>query len=203
MSNEFEYREPDPNKKSAKDRWDALYAGSSFLFGKEPIAFLKDSAQHFMKGPVLDVACGEGRNAVFLAQQGHAVTGLDCSPVAIERGQKLAAEKSVQVEFKVQNLDFYLVPLMKFSNIIMTYFRPQARFFSEIRRGLAMNGFFLLEAFTVSQLKSQQLKHLEFEDCYKPNEVLTLLKGFHILYYKEMEIGGQRLVQVLAQKAAV
>ena len=201
----MQYREPDPNKKSAKDRWNGLYEGSDFLFGKEPIAFLKHYLPQLMKGEALDVAMGEGRNTVFLAEQGFKTSGLDCSEKAIEKAKALAKEKGVELDAKTQNLDFYLMPLMKFNTVIMTYFRPQARFFTEIRRGLAQGGTFLLEAHTVEHYKAHQGKNpnIEFEDCYKPNEVLQNLKGFHVMYYKEMEEGGNHIVQAIAKKVGV
>jgi hypothetical protein len=80
--------------------------------------------------------------------------------------------------------------------------RPQARFFSEIRRGLVQGGTFLLEAYTVEQIRHQATPNplLDFEECYKPNEVLSHLREFHILFYKEMAEGSSHLVQVIAQK---
>ncbi|MBY0370733.1 class I SAM-dependent methyltransferase, partial [bacterium] len=169
---DIRYPEPDPNKKSAQDVWNARYAGDRFLFGKEPILALKNQLSHLRKGRTLDIAMGEGRNAVYLAQNGFQVEGMDCSSVAIEKVAKLAAEKGVQVEAKTQNLDFFLMPLMKYDTIVMSYFRPQARFFSEIRRGLVNGGTFLLEAYTVAQAKAAPNPNLDFDECYKPNEIL-------------------------------
>jgi hypothetical protein len=130
------------------------------------------------------------------------VEGVDCSPKAIEKSKKLAEEKGVKIEAKVQNLDFFLMPLMRYNSVIMTYFRPQARFFNEIRRGLVLGGTMLLEAYTVEHLRQHGNNNplIEIEDCYKPNEVLSYLKDLHVLYYKEMREGDAYLVQVLAQK---
>ncbi len=199
---DFKYPEPDPNKKTAAEVWNARYAGEKYLFGKEPVLALKNHLEHLKKGRCIEIAVGEGRNAVFLAQNGFQVEGIDCSSVGIEKAKKLAAEKNVTLDVKSQNLDFFLMPLMKYDSIVMTYFRPQARFFTEIRRGLVQGGTFLLEAYTVEQAKAAPNPNLDFEECYKPNEVLGHLRDFHILYYKEIPDGNSHTVQLIAKKVA-
>jgi hypothetical protein len=83
----------------------------------------------------------------------------------------------------------------------MTYYRPLPRFFSEIRRGLVLGGTFLLEAYTVEQMRqSPPNPILDFEECYKPNEILSHLKEFQILYYSELPEGQSHTVQVIARK---
>jgi tellurite methyltransferase len=200
MFDEFKYAEPDPNKKPASEVWNTRYAGDKYLYGKEPVIALKNYLSQLRKGNALDVAMGEGRNAVYLAQNGFQVQGMDCSSVAIEKAGKLAAEKNVSLEAKTQNLDFFLMPLMKFDTILMTYFRPNTRFFSEIRRGLVHGGTLLMEAYTTEQAKAAPNPLLDFEECYKPNEILSHLKDFHILLYKEIPDGASHTVQLIARK---
>lgn len=196
------YPEVDPNKKTAAQLWEERYAGDSYLFGKEPILLLKNHIGLLKLGKLIEIACGEGRNGAYLAQKGFHVEGVDCSKNAIEKAKKLVSEKNVSAEFKVQNLDFFLMPLMKYDSIVMSYYRPQARFFSEVRRGLVAGGTFALEAYTVEHFKGQNPPnpHLDFEECYKPNEVLGHLKDFHILFYKEYPEGNSHTVQVIAKK---
>lgn len=202
MLDEPQYPEHDPNKKTAPQLWEERYAGEGYLFGKEPCLLLKNMVSALRPGKALDIGMGEGRNTVFLAGKGFQIEGVDCSKAAVEKAKKLAAEKGVTIEAKTQNLDFFLMPLMKYDTIVMTYFRPQARFFSEIRRGLVAGGTFALEAYTVDHFKAQNPANplLDFEECYKPNEVLSHLKDFHVLYYKELPEGNSHLVQLIAQK---
>lgn len=196
------YPEVDPNKKSATEIWEARYAPAGYLFGKEPIVSLKSFASNLRPGKVLDVAMGEGRNAVFLAQSGFQVEGLDCSAKAVAKAKALADEKKVSIEFKTQNLDFFLMPLMKYDSIVMSYFKPLPRFFSEIKRGLVMGGTVLFEAYTTEHLKIQNPPNplIDFDQCFKPNELLMQLKDFHILYYHEMAEGNSHLVRAIAKK---
>lgn len=196
------YPEVDPNKKTAKEIWEGRYQSvSGYLFGKEPVALLKSHVGHLKTGKALDIAMGEGRNSVFLAGQGFEVEGMDGNAKAIERANALAAEKKVTISAKTQNLDFFLMPLMKYDSIVMTYFRPQARFFSEVLRGLVAGGTFALEAYTAEQVRTNPSNpNLDFEECYKPNEVLGHLKNFQILYYSELPLGSSHVVQVIARK---
>ncbi len=196
------YPEVDPNKKTAKEKWEAHYAGDSYLFGKEPVSLLKTHLGALKKGKALDVGMGEGRNAVYLAAHGFQVQGVEIAPSALKKAAKLAEEKKVSVDIKPQNLDFFLMPLMGLDTIIMTYFKPVNRFYSEIKRGLAVGGTVLIEAYTVAHYRAQNPPnpYLEFEDCFKPNELLTALKDLHIIYYKEMPEGNSHLVQLIAQK---
>jgi SAM-dependent methyltransferase len=78
--------------------WDERYASEGMLWGAEPNAVVAEIAADLPAGTVLDLACGRGRNAVWLAQQGHEVTGLDLSPVAIEQARRLAEDVGVDVD---------------------------------------------------------------------------------------------------------
>jgi SAM-dependent methyltransferase len=78
--------------------WDERYASEGMLWGAEPNAVVAEIAADLPAGTVLDLACGRGRNAVWLAQQGHEVTGLDLSPVAIEQARQLAEDVGVDVD---------------------------------------------------------------------------------------------------------
>lgn len=204
MFDDIQYPEIDPNKKNAVDLWQERYAGEDYLFGKEPSPFLKSFVSHLAKGPTLDVAMGEGRNSAFLASQGFQVEGLDCSSQAIEKANQLATEKKVSFQAKVQNLDFFLMPLMKYSSIVMAYYKPAPRFFSELKRGLVAGGTLLVEGYTTEHFKkNSQNPNLDFDQCFKPNELLGHLKDLHVIYYKEMAEENNHFVYAIAKKQGV
>lgn len=205
MFDDVKYPEPDPNKKPAASVWNDRYSKDTFLFGKEPVLVLKNYVEVLRKGKAFDVAMGEGRNSVFLAQKGFQVEGLDCSSAAVEKAKKLAAEKGVTIDAKAQNLDFFLMPLMKYDTIVMSYFRPLKRFFSEIRRGLVLGGTVAIEANLVEQYKKHGATnpYIDYEECYHPNELLQQLREFNILFYKEIPDGPSFTVQAIAQKSKV
>jgi len=74
--------------------WNERYAGADYFYGTEPNTFLAEHAK-LLTGPVLSLAEGEGRNAVFLASLGLDVLGVDSSEVGLAKAQNLAAAKGV------------------------------------------------------------------------------------------------------------
>ncbi|MEY2632605.1 MAG: hypothetical protein RIR00_1259 [Pseudomonadota bacterium] len=87
--------------------WSGRYqeAGDEYLFGRGPNRFLAHRAELLQQGSTaLAVADGEGRNSVWLAEQGLAVTAVDISPVGVTKARKLAAGRGVAVEFAVGDL---------------------------------------------------------------------------------------------------
>jgi SAM-dependent methyltransferase len=71
--------------------YDAKYATRELLWSEGPNRFLPLLVEGLPPGRALDLACGEGRNALWLAAQGWQATGVDFSPVALERGRRIAA----------------------------------------------------------------------------------------------------------------
>lgn len=88
-------------------RWSKRYraAGDDYLFGTAPNRFLERRAALFAQGhTALAVADGEGRNSVWLAQQGLAVTAIEISPVAVEKARRLAAGQRVEVALHLADM---------------------------------------------------------------------------------------------------
>ena len=85
--------------------WDERYATAGYLFGKRPAQFLVDQKANLEhEARALAVADGEGRNSVYMAEQGLDVVAMDGSPVAVEKAKKLAAERGVAVDFRVADI---------------------------------------------------------------------------------------------------
>src|SRR5687768_2487776 len=75
----------------SKTQWYQRYSRPTFIFGKSPAQYLTENYQYIpFEGTVLDMGMGEGRNAVFLAQKGYKVTGVDLSSVAVKKSYLLA-----------------------------------------------------------------------------------------------------------------
>ena len=92
-----------------RTRWDNRYAGEGYLLGTRPSAFLVENIgllQALCPGrKALDIACGEGRNSIFLARQGFVVTGVDISREGIAKALQRAAEERLEVSFLVEDLE--------------------------------------------------------------------------------------------------
>lgn len=98
------------NRVSAAERekWDARYRDGAYEGRTHPTTLLAEWLPRLARGRALDVACGAGRNALFLAANGYAVTALDISSVALERGQRSADERALTVEWLCADLDEYV-----------------------------------------------------------------------------------------------
>ena len=81
--------------------WDDRYRQRELVWTATPNRFLVSEVAAMKPGRALDLACGEGRNAVWLAEQGWTVTGVDFSPVGIEKGRDLARQAGVAVTWVV------------------------------------------------------------------------------------------------------
>lgn len=81
------------------EAWNARYAATEMLWGVEPNRWVVAETADLPTGRALDVACGEGRNAIWLARHGWEVTGVDFSPVALDRARDLATESGAQVRW--------------------------------------------------------------------------------------------------------
>lgn len=102
--------------------WDARYASASGLvWSAEPNRFVVESVAGLTPGAALDLAAGEGRNAVWLAEQGWRVTAVDFSPVAVERGRELAAARDVTVEWRVADVTAYRPVPGSYELVLISY----------------------------------------------------------------------------------
>jgi len=191
-----------PLKEGSKDWWEAKYRSTpDYLYGKAPSPFLTEHIHLMRKGETLDVAMGEGRNAVFLASKGFAVTGVDFCDTAVERAKKLAGGTGVAVEAKLQNLDFFLIPLMKYDTIVVCDFHPALTVLKSLTRGLQKGGTLLLEGYAMDQLRQEKGYRPEPFECYKPNEALEMAKDVHVILYNEREVAPHEWrVQLVARK---
>jgi SAM-dependent methyltransferase len=87
-----------------REHWDGKYAETEQLWAATPNRTFAAEAAGLLPGRALDLACGEGRHAIWLASRGWQVTAVDFSEVAIARGRARAAEELVEVDFACSDL---------------------------------------------------------------------------------------------------
>lgn len=90
---------------SSGQSWDERYAEEGFAFGTDPNDFLREVVDELPVGRTLCIGDGEGRNGVFLARQGHRVVTVDLSPVGVVKARRLAADRGVELDARVADLD--------------------------------------------------------------------------------------------------
>lgn len=142
----------------AANIWDERYAGDDYHFGTEPNAFLKSQRSLLKPGMhCLAVADGEGRNGVWLAEQGLQVVSVDSSAVASAKAAKLAQQRGVKLKFEVADLldwncgenchDATVAIFIQFASP-----EQRTRLFARLKRALKPGGLFLLQGYTPRQL---------------------------------------------------
>ncbi len=89
----------------AVERWDERYAGREYLWDVTPNQFVERHLSGLAPGRAVDLAAGEGRNAVWLAREGWAVTAVDFSPVGLEKARRLAADHGVADRVEIVQAD--------------------------------------------------------------------------------------------------
>ena len=140
-----------------QQRWETRYAAGGYLFGTEPNAFLKAQAHRLpASGTALSVADGEGRNGVWLAEQGLDVLATDFSPIALAKASALAQQRGVKLRTEVADLLTWHWPQSAFDVIaaIFTHFAGAERdtFFAGLKSALKPGGLLLLQAYRPEQL---------------------------------------------------
>jgi SAM-dependent methyltransferase len=86
------------------EEWDRRYADTEFLWTAEPNRFVVQELSNLRPGRALDLACGEGRNAVWLARRGWQVTAVDFSTIGLDKARQLAEQRGATVDFVLADL---------------------------------------------------------------------------------------------------
>jgi len=92
----------DPDSRRA--RWNKRYAARELVWSAGPNRLLEQEVRAMAPARALDAACGEGRNALWLAEQGWTVTGADFSDVAIDKARRIGRQRGVDVSWQVVDL---------------------------------------------------------------------------------------------------
>jgi SAM-dependent methyltransferase len=144
---------------SENERWEARFRAPGYAFGKEPNAFLKSQAHRLPgSGSALSVADGEGRNGVWLAEQGLDVMTIDFSPTGVEKARALAVERGVKLRTELANVTTWLWPSEAYdviAGIFIQFVTPaeRERLFANIKRALKPGGLLILQGYRPEQLK--------------------------------------------------
>ncbi len=142
---------------SEQERWEARFAGPGYAFGKAPNAFLKAQAP-LLRGrkAALTVGDGEGRNGVWLAEQGLDVLAIDFAQAALAKSRALAAERGVTIRTEVADVTCWRWPVEAFDVVvaIFIFVDPPDRpaFFANLKNALKPGGLLLLQGYRPEQI---------------------------------------------------
>jgi SAM-dependent methyltransferase len=141
---------------SDHDFWDRRFGASEYVYGTEPNDFLFANANLIPPGRVLCLAEGEGRNAVFLARQGHPVTAVDWSREGQRKAALLAARHEVFLGYVIADLADFDPEERAFTGVtsIFCHVVPRVRreMYRRAARALLPGGVMIVEAYSPAQL---------------------------------------------------
>lgn len=165
----------------------------------EPSSFLVENLALLPRGKALDVAMGEGRNAIFLAKQGFSVEGVDISAESVQRALAEARKESVIIRAVVADLEGdYQIPRETF-DLIICFNYLQRSLAASIRAGLKSGGFLVYETYIVDQAELfGRPRNPAF--LLKHNELLEMFRGLRVVLYREGVLEDRAVASLVAQK---
>lgn len=179
--------------------WDKQYETDAYLFGKEPVEFLREHIDLLPEGKAMDIAMGEGRNAVFMAKNGFEVDGCDISEIAVKKAQSLAKEHNVKMHAFVADLETYRLPEDTY-NVIACFYYLQRDLVPQMKDALKPGGMIIYETYTIENLERGFDGPKNKEYLLKSNELLALFKDLKIIYYRELVLNNKKAIASLIAK---
>ncbi len=197
--------------------WNERYSKAGYLFGTEPAQFLREHQAYLTAGAkVLAVADGEGRNSVFMAQNGLDVVAMDGSYIAIEKARALAMARDVKVEFNEADIahwdwaeDQYDLVVAVFIQFVGPVQRDQI--FAGMKRTLKPGGVLMLHGYTPEQIELGTGGPPQIENMYTVEMLQKAFSDFEVMELRAYEChvdegeghsGRSALIDLVARKAA-
>jgi SAM-dependent methyltransferase len=195
--------------------WNQRFSGDDYLFGREPNAYLRAKAPLLPAGgSVLCVADGEGRNSVWLAEQGLQVQAFDISEVGIAKARRLASEAGVCVDYTVSDCEQWNWTAQSHDGVVAVFIQfadpaMRARLFANMVRALKPGGVLILQGYTPRQLEYNtggpgELSHLYTADllreAFQDLRIVELIEYEAELSEGARHVGRSALLGLLATK---
>lgn len=167
-----------------REMWDRKYAETDSLWSREPNRFLVAEVADLAPGRALDLACGEGRNTLWLAERGWEAIGVDFSEVAIGKARERASATGLDVDFVCADLLEYEPEPDAFDLVLVFYLHLQAAelrlVLSRATAALVAGGTFLLVDHDLSNLTEGVGGPSDPRVLYTPDDIVALLPGLEI-----------------------
>lgn len=168
-----------------RDAWDAAYAAApGLVWTARPNRFVVEAVGDLPPGRALDLAAGEGRNAVWLAERGWRVVAVDFSAVALARGRELAGERGVQVSWVEADVRGHPLDPAAFDLVVVAYLHlPAAEFAGVLHRAagaLAPGGTLVVVGHDRANLTGGVGGPRDPAVLYTPEELAAELAGLRV-----------------------
>lgn len=155
-----------------REKWDSKYRRD--IGNLSPSKLLEEFIYQVPQSKALDIACGNGRNSIFLKNLGFTVDAIDISTIATQQ----LKQGHPEINVKCDDIDTLTIPENSYDVIINIRFLER-QLFPMIEKGLKLGGLLLFESFTGG-------KNEKF--CLRPNELLHAFPTLRVIYYREQEL---------------
>jgi tellurite methyltransferase len=183
---------------SSRQRWEERYDAGTGAAGP-PAALLAAAVAALPPGRALDIACGDGRNALFLARRGFRVDAIDFAYAGLSRLAVAARREGVAVRPIVADLENYLLPAARYAVVVNTRYL-QRSLFESIRNAVEPGGLVIFETFLRAALYGGHLRNPAF--LLESGELARRFDGFEVVSYEEGPVDGsaQLLARIVARR---
>ena len=193
-----------PDARREAERWNKILTEEKPRFNTNPNAFLVEMVKGRKPGVALDVDMGQGRNAIWLAQNGWSVTGFDPAEKAVALALRNAATLGVKLTTEIKGVEEFDFGEDRFDLIVLSY--VGARGFNEkVQRALRPGGIVLLEAFHRDATRGRTIGEAV---VFNSGELPALFRELRVIRYEEpvatADFGQQpvRVVRLCAERPA-
>ena len=175
--------EPEP----AREKWNRRYAERGLRpFPDRPSEWLEENRSLLIPagaGRALDVACGDGRNSIYLARLGFTVDAVDISDVAVAALRAAAVDRGLAVHTRWMDLEVGSLPVARYDVIVQINYL-QRELFRALERALTPGGIVIVE--TVTRAHVEELgNHFDPRFVLDHNELLRAFPDLHVRHYRE------------------
>ncbi|MDD4516136.1 class I SAM-dependent methyltransferase [Massilibacteroides sp.] len=200
--------------------WNERYDTDKYVYGVEPNHFFKESILHLPAGNILLPAEGEGRNAVFAAQNGWTVEAFDQSEIAQKKAFDLAKKSGVRINYRIDRFETIDYPVEQFDVIALIYAHlpspEKTIYFRKLLPLLKKGGYILFEGFSKDhRIFQEQNKSAggpkEIDMLYSKGELSEIFQGTKIILLEQCLIsldegvghnGSASVIRMIAQNTS-
>lgn len=163
--------------------WNDRYKSDEYFYGEEPNVFIKEQAFRLINhNKVIAFAEGEGRNAIFLAKQGHKVTAIDYSEDGLEKTKKLAKKHNVEVHTKKVDLLADSLPVDEYDAAIMV-FGHFHNDYQKMIQTIKPGGLIMFEVYSKKQINYRTGGPKDVDMLYDPIDILNWCEEHEVIHF--------------------
>ncbi|MEH7885024.1 class I SAM-dependent methyltransferase [Bacillus sp. JJ1609] len=199
------------------NQWNERFGAEQYVYGEEPNEFIRSQAHQLQNHKkIAAFAEGEGRNAVYLASEGHEVTAYDYALNGLRKTEDLADRNGVKVRTEQKDLINDEVPKADFDAAIMVFGhfdkKDQKTVFDKLLSCVKEGGVLMMEVYSEDQVRYKTGGPKTVNMLYHPGDLLKWTEGYKVLHFfygekerkeGELHTGLGHVVQLILQKEKV